>query len=70
MKIVFKNELQSYIADLMWTAPNFETAQNIAKQFGPDGYVVYNMLIATMLDEVQDVSIAAEVLEHIKKGDL
>ena len=63
MEIRFANEKQCAIADLLWAANTQEEAQVVIKVFGPEAVVVYNMIVAATLDEVNDVAQAAELLE-------
>lgn len=63
MEIRFANEKQCAIADLLWAANTQEEAQVVIKVFGKEAEVVYNMIVAATLDEVNDVAQAAELLE-------
>lgn len=66
MNIVFANQKQVAIADLLWAANTQEEAQAVIKVFGKEAEVVYNMMVAAAFDEVNDVTQAAEILEALK----
>jgi predicted DNA-binding protein len=43
-------------------------AHAIVKKFGVDGVIVYNMMMAHIYDEVDDIDVAEEILNRIKNG--
>lgn len=67
MEIKFQNERQHKIADFLWQAQDQEMVNLILKTFGRDAYIVYNMMIAHMLDEDESTEVAKQVLNNIFK---
>ena len=51
MEIFFSTKRQRDIAELMWAAEQLSEAQEIMTKYGHDGRVVYNMIIASAIDE-------------------
>lgn len=67
MEIKFQNERQHKIADLLWQTQDQEMVNVILKTFGHDAHIVYNMMIAHMLDEDKSTEVAKQVLNNIFK---
>ena len=68
MKIVFKNEVQTQIADMIWNAQNPYEIDMILRLYGHDAQVVYNMILAETFDQFFETDIAEAVLDKIFKG--
>lgn len=64
MKFHLQNSLQHKIADLLWTAKS-EDVTTILSTYGNDAHIVYNMMIATFLDDIDDTEMACSVLQNI-----
>jgi hypothetical protein len=67
MEIKFQTERQHKIADFLWQAQDQEMVNMILKTFGHDAHIVYNMMIAHMLDEDKSTEVAKQVLNKIFK---
>ena len=66
MRIEFANEIQSHIADLMWTAESTEKIKDIIKVYGKDAEIVFHMIMAHYYDTIDDIDLAEEVLEKFR----
>lgn len=66
MELMLKSKLQHQIADLLWAAETQEAADQIVQQFGRDGEIVMNLMLAAGLDEVMDVDLARTVLSQFQ----
>ena len=60
--IVFANPLQVKIADLMWNADSFDEVQRITSDYGKDGRIVYEMMMAEIFDGEDGTDLAQDVL--------
>lgn len=49
--ITFASKAQCAIADQLYAASSFEEAKQIASDYGVDGEIVFNMLLAAAIDE-------------------
>jgi hypothetical protein len=67
MELQLKTERQHKIADFLWQAQDQEMVNLILKTFGHDAHIVYNMMIAHLLDDVESTDIAEHVLNKIFK---
>jgi len=67
MELQLQNKHQVKIADLLWEAQDEASVNLILKTFGHDARVVYDMMIATTMDEVDDTDLAEHVLNKIFK---
>jgi hypothetical protein len=67
MQIQFKHKHQVKIADLLWEAQDEASVNLILKTFGHDARVVYNMMIASSMDQVTDTNLAEQALNKIFK---
>jgi hypothetical protein len=67
MQIQFKHKYQVTIADLLWEAQDEASVSLILKTFGHDARVVYDMMIASTMDKVDDTDLAKHVLNKIFK---
>jgi len=66
MELQLANKLQHHIADLLWNAKTIPQVKGIITEYGKDAVVVFNMMMAAYYDEVDDISLAAEVINRIK----
>ena len=67
MELQLQNKHQVKIADLLWEAQDEASVNLILKTFGHDARVVYNMMIASSMDQVTDTDLAEHVLNKIFK---
>ena len=67
MELQLQNKHQVKIADLLWEAQDEASVNLILKTFGHDARVVYDMMIASTMDEVDDTDLAEHVLNKIFK---
>jgi hypothetical protein len=67
MELRLQNKHQVKIADLLWEAQDEASVNLILKTFGHDARVVYDMIIASTMDEVDDTDLAKHVLNKIFK---
>jgi hypothetical protein len=67
MELRLQNKHQVKIADLLWEAQDQASVNLILKTFGHDARVVYDMMIASTMDEVDDTDLAKQVLNKIFK---
>jgi len=67
MELRLQNKHQVKIADLLWEAQDEASVNLILKTFGHDARVVYDMMIASTMDEVDDTDLAKQVLNKIFK---
>jgi hypothetical protein len=67
MELRLQNKHQVKIADLLWEAQDQASVNLILKTFGYDARVVYDMMIASTMDEVDDTDLAKQVLNKIFK---
>lgn len=61
-QITFATPEQVKIADLMWKADSFDEVLSIMSDYGKDGKIVYEMMMAEIFDSVDDTDVALEVL--------
>ena len=61
-QITFATPEQVKIADLMWKADSFDEVLSIMSDYGKDGRIVYEMMMAEIFDSVDDTDVALEVL--------
>lgn len=64
MKICLQNSLQHEIADLLWQA-NSSDVPGILAKYGVDAQIVYNMMLASIFDDIDDTELASSVLQDI-----
>jgi hypothetical protein len=67
MELRLQNKHQVKIADLLREAQDEASVNLILKTFGHDARVVYDMMIASTMDEVDDTDLAKQVLNKIFK---
>ena len=65
MELQLQNKAQHKIADLLWVAQSQQEVDSILRVFGHDAHVVYNMMLAAVYDEVDEVHDAARVIRNI-----
>lgn len=67
MELKLQNSRQCHIADLLWAAEFEEQVNEIIDQFGEEAELVYELMIVTAFDEVNDLSEAAELIKKVSK---
>lgn len=67
MELRLNNEMQHKIADLLWTATDYEKVNYILKTFGKDAEIVYNMMLAEVYDQETGTDLAQTALENIMR---
>jgi hypothetical protein len=67
MELQLKTERQHKIADFLWQAQDQEMVNLILKTFGHDAHIVYNMMVASILDDDESTDVAEQVLDKIFK---
>lgn len=61
-QITFATPEQVKIADLMWKADSYTEVLSIMSDYGKDGKIVYEMMMAEIFDGEDDTDVALEVL--------
>lgn len=56
---------QVELANLIWACETNQQVQALVDVFGSDAEVVRNMIVATVLDSVDDIDISRDVLNQI-----
>jgi hypothetical protein len=67
MELQLKTPAQVAIADLLWVAQTQEEVNVILKVFGHDARVVYELMIASAFDQVEETQQAERVLVDIMR---
>lgn len=65
MELQLQNEHQCKIADLLWIAQTPKEVDAILRIFGHDAQVVYEMMLASHCDEVEDVKDANKIIQEL-----
>lgn len=65
MEIVFANQLQTHIADLLWKTDSPEQVNHILKVYGKEAEVVYNMILAAYYDEDMNIDMSKPIIRAI-----
>ena len=65
MKLNLQNEEQHMIADLLWSADSGQEVDAIIRKYGHEAEVVYQLMVAEYLDQVEDTDLAEEALSSI-----
>jgi predicted DNA-binding protein len=60
------SKTQMQIADFLWTCESNEEVQMLIDIYGHNAIIVRDMMIAAALDDIDDLSIAEEVINNIK----
>jgi len=68
MHIQLANELQQYIAMLLYTTHDPEKIRQIVAMYGADAVTVVNMMLASHYDTKMETDLAELVISKIKKG--
>jgi hypothetical protein len=55
--------LQKRIVDLLWTCQSQEEVNVVLRVFGIDAYIVREMMLAEVYDDVDDVALAQHYLK-------
>lgn len=66
MEIQFANQHQHHIANLMWDAKDMMEVRQIIAIHGPNAEIVYQMMMAAVFDQVQDIDLAEMVLNNVR----
>lgn len=65
MELVLQNPAQHKIADLLWNAQNMSEVNMILRVFGHDARVVFELMTAATLDQVEDTPEADRVIKAL-----
>lgn len=57
---------QRKIATLLWETSNKDEVLLLVKAAGPDGLIVMNLMVASMLDDYMETDLAEVELDRIK----
>jgi len=60
-----KNDFQCKIADMLWAAQTHSQVSQVLKIYGKEARIVYELMVAAMVDDVQDTDLAQQVLKKI-----
>jgi hypothetical protein len=63
MDIKFNTAEQHRIADLLWSCQSQAEVNVVLRAFGLQGYIVKEMILAAVYDDVTDVALAQQVLK-------
>lgn len=67
MEIFFPEKRQRDLAEMMWSVETIEEVHAIIQKHGREAQVVYEMIVATALDEGEcDTSQAQEIINQLK----
>jgi hypothetical protein len=67
MQIDFKTSEQRQIADLLWKCKSQQEVNLVIRMFGIQAQIVKEMMIATSLDDIEDVREAQQLINKIAK---
>ena len=59
-------ELQKRIVDLLWSCQSQEEVNVILRVFGIDAYIVKEMMLAEVYDDIDDVALAQHYLKPFR----
>lgn len=68
MQIHLANDLQYYIAMLLYTTHDPEKIRQIVAMYGADAVTVVNMMLAGHYDTKMETDLAEKVINKIKQG--
>ena len=63
MDIEFKTKEQRQIADLLWACQSQAEVNVVLRAFGLQAYIVKEMILAAVYDDVTDVALAQQALK-------
>ena len=66
MDIQFKTHQQTVIADLLWNCETDREVNVVLRIFGLDAYIVKEMMLAEVYDDVDDVALAQHYLKPFR----
>ncbi len=66
MDLRLQNAAQAKIADMLWIAQSQKEVDSILRVFGHDARVVYEMMLAANLDQVDDTEDADRVIAKFR----
>lgn len=66
IEIQFATAKQVEIAEALWEAETTQEVDSLLVEYGREGYVVRDMILAAKIDEVQDTDLAEQVIERIR----
>ncbi len=66
MDLRLQNAAQTKIADMLWIAQSQKEVDSILRVFGHDARVVYEMMLAANLDQVDDTEDADRVIAKFR----
>lgn len=66
MKIEFSNDLQVYVAQLLWEADSMERVEELLSIYGKDAEVAYSMILAETFDSCNETDLAEKVIQKVK----
>lgn len=67
IEIQFATARQVEIAEALWDTETTQEVETLLSEYGREGYVVRDMILAAKLDEVQTTDLAELVLERVRK---
>ena len=59
-------DLQKRIVDLLWSCQSQEEVNVILRVFGVDAYIVKEMMLAEVYDDIDDVALAQHYLKPFR----
>lgn len=68
MKLELFNDLQMKIADILWNTESLEDVEKVVETYGVDAIIVREMMMASILDEENDVELSADFLKKFQKN--
>ncbi len=66
MDLRLQNAAQTKIADMLWIAQSQKEVDSILRVFGHDARVVYEMMLAANLDQIDDTEDADRVIAKFR----
>ena len=65
MELMLATARQHEIADLLWAAESQSEVNAVIRQFGVDAVIVRDLMIAAVIDQVEETDLAERVLVDI-----
>lgn len=66
IEIFFPEKRQRDIADMMWSVETTDEVRAIIEKYGTEAQVVYEMIVAAVLDGTPETSLAEEFLKRFQ----